>query len=102
MPSSTFTRRYRHAAFARVCQIRTLLSASPVLTKDRKRTEGDMGRFLRTTLWPRALSIAALLMAQSSAYSQAAAAGPVVQPQTVVDILHQLSDKADVIFAGQV
>jgi hypothetical protein len=61
-----------------------------------------MGRFLRTSLWPRALSIAALLMAQSSAYSQAAATGPVVQPQTVVDILHQLSDKADVIFAGQV
>jgi hypothetical protein len=61
-----------------------------------------MGRFLQTSLWPCALSMAALLMAQSSAYSQAAAAGPVVQPQTVVDILHQLSDKADVIFAGQV
>ena len=26
----------------------------------------------------------------------------VAQPQTVVDVLHQLSDKADVIFAGQV
>jgi hypothetical protein len=61
-----------------------------------------MGRFLRTSLSSRALSIAALLMAQSSAYSQAAAAGSVVQPQTVVDVLHQLSDKADVIFAGQV
>ena len=61
-----------------------------------------MGRFLGTSLWPRALSIAALLMAQSSAYGQPAAAGPVVQPQTVVDILHQLSDKADIIFAGQV
>jgi len=24
----------------------------------------------------------------------------VVQPQTVVDILHQFSDKADIIFAG--
>src|SRR6266851_2121297 len=60
-----------------------------------------MGRFLRTSFLPRALSIAALLMA-SLADGQAATAEPVVQPQTVVDILHQFSDKADVIFAGQV
>jgi hypothetical protein len=33
------------------------------------------------------------------AYGQAP---PVAAPQTVVDILHQVSDKADVIFAGQV
>jgi hypothetical protein len=45
--------------------------------------------------------MAALLMAPS-AHGQVAAAGPVVQPETVVDILHQFSDKADVIFAGQV
>jgi hypothetical protein len=60
-----------------------------------------MGRFLRTSFLPRALSIAALLMA-SLADGQVATAAPVVQPQTVVDILHQFSDKADVIFAGQV
>ncbi len=60
-----------------------------------------MGRFLRTSFLPRALSIAALLMAPLT-HGQVAPAGPVVQQQTVVDILHQFSDKADVIFAGQV
>ncbi len=60
-----------------------------------------MGRFLRTSFLARALSIAALVMAPL-AHGQAAAAAPVVQPQTVVDVLHQLSDKAEVIFAGQV
>ena len=60
-----------------------------------------MGRFLRTSLLLRALSIAALLMAPL-AQGQVAPAEPVVQPQTVVDILHQFSDQADVIFAGQV
>ncbi len=60
-----------------------------------------MGRFLRTSLLLRAPSIAALLMA-SLTHGQVATAEPVVQPQTVVDILHQFSDKADVIFAGQV
>jgi hypothetical protein len=84
-----------------VCRIRTLLFAAPVLTKDKERTESDMGRFLRTSLLLRAVSIAALLMA-GLAHGQVAAAGPVVQPQTVVDILHQFSDKAEVIFAGQV
>jgi hypothetical protein len=60
-----------------------------------------MGRILRTSLLPRALSIVALLMAPL-AHGQVASAESVVQPQTVVDILHQFSDKADVIFAGQV
>jgi hypothetical protein len=60
-----------------------------------------MGRFLRTSLLLRALSIIGLLMAPL-AHGQVATAEPVVQPQTVVDILHQWSDKADVIFAGQV
>jgi hypothetical protein len=60
-----------------------------------------MGRFLRTSSLPRALSINALLMA-ALVHGQVAPAEPVVQPQTVVDILHQLSDEADVIFAGQV
>jgi hypothetical protein len=60
-----------------------------------------MGRILRTSFLPRALSIAALLTAPL-AHGQVAPTEPVVQPQTVVDILHQFSDKADVIFAGQV
>jgi hypothetical protein len=60
-----------------------------------------MGRFLRTSLLLRALSIAALLTVLL-VRGQVAPAEPVVQPQTVVDVLHQLSDKADVIFAGQV
>jgi hypothetical protein len=65
-----------------------------------------MGRILRTSFLLRALPlvvllIAALLMAPL-AHGQVAPVEPVVQPQTVVDILHQFSDKADVIFAGQV
>jgi hypothetical protein len=60
-----------------------------------------MGRFLRTSLLPRALAMAALLMAPLAG-GQVGTAEPVVQPQTVVDILHQFSDMADVIFAGQV
>ena len=60
-----------------------------------------MGRVLRTSFLLRALSIAGLLMARL-AHGQVSSAEPLVQPQTVVDILHQLSDKAEVIFAGQV
>jgi hypothetical protein len=60
-----------------------------------------MGRFLQKSFVPRVLSIVALLVAWS-AQAQVPATGPVVQPQTVVEILHQLSDKADVVFAGQV
>jgi hypothetical protein len=65
-----------------------------------------MGRILRRSFLARALSlvvllIVALLMAPL-AHGQAATAEPIVQPLTVVDILHQFSDKADVIFAGQV
>jgi hypothetical protein len=63
--------------------------------------DGDMGRFLQRTFLPRALSIVALMMARLG-QGQVVAAAPVVQPQTVVDILHQLSDQADVVFAGQV
>jgi hypothetical protein len=50
-----------------------------------------------------ALAMAALLMA-SLLLMAPLASGQVAatQPETVVDILHQLSDKADVIFAGQV
>ena len=60
-----------------------------------------MSRFLRTSLLLRVFSIAALLMTQW-VHSQGVATGQGVQSQTVVDILHQLSDKADVVFAGQV
>jgi hypothetical protein len=58
-----------------------------------------MGRFLRTCLLVCALAVGGLLLVGTLAYGQAA---PVATPQTVVDILHQVSDKADVIFAGQV
>jgi hypothetical protein len=60
-----------------------------------------MGRFLRTISLLRMLWIGVLLMT-SLAHGQVAPAGPAAQPQTVVDILHDLSDKADIIFAGQV
>jgi hypothetical protein len=40
-----------------------------------------------------------MLLLGTTANGQSA---PVVQPPTVIDILHQMSDKADVIFAGQV
>jgi hypothetical protein len=60
-----------------------------------------MGRFLRTPLLPRAISITALLIAPL-AHGQVVPAEPATQPQTVVDILHQFSDQAGVIFAGQV
>jgi hypothetical protein len=65
-----------------------------------------MGRFLQRFFLPRVLSLAGLIMAAllaaRSTSAQVATTGPVVQPQTVVDILHQLSDKAEVVFAGQV
>jgi hypothetical protein len=75
-----------------------VLSAALLLTKDKERTEGDVGRFLRTYLLVCALAVGSLLVSPL-ACGQAATVAP---PQTVVDILHQVSDKADVIFAGQV
>jgi hypothetical protein len=56
-----------------------------------------MGWILRTC-GRRVLVIAALMMVPF-VYCQIA---PVAEPETVVDVLHQMSDKADVIFAGQV
>jgi hypothetical protein len=52
----------------------------------------------------RALGVVAVsgVLAGSLARGQEAASVSSAQPQTVVDVLHQLSDKADVIFAGQV
>jgi hypothetical protein len=60
-----------------------------------------MGRILRTSSWLRAVALAALLAA-SPAHGQDASSASSTSPQTVVDVLHLLSDKADVIFAGQV
>lgn len=57
--------------------------------------------FLRTLSLRRVPAVAVLLMT-SLVHGQLAPTAAVVHPQTVVDILHQLSDKADVIFAGQV
>jgi hypothetical protein len=50
----------------------------------------------------RALAMTALLMALSTLMAPLANGQVATQPETVVDILHQISDKADVIFAGQV
>jgi hypothetical protein len=58
-----------------------------------------MGRVRRRFVWLRGVAIAAVLSAEL-VWGQGAAAP--VQPETVVDVLHGLSDKADVIFAGQV
>src|ERR1700733_137036 len=62
-----------------------------------------MGRVLRIFPGVCALGMAASLMALFTLMAPLASgqvAAP--QPETVVDILHQISDKADVIFAGQV
>ena len=56
-----------------------------------------MGRMLRMFPGVCALAMAAPLMAPLASGQVAG-----TQPETVVDILHQISDKADVIFAGQV
>jgi hypothetical protein len=78
-----------------------VLVAAPVVTKDKERAEGEMGRDLRRAVWGGGVALAALLMG-SAAYGQVAADTTSTQPGTVVDVLHQLSDKADVIFAGEV
>ena len=57
-----------------------------------------MGRISQGSTGLRAIVIAALLMCPL-ALSQVA---PTAQPESVIDVLHQFSDKADVIFAGQV
>ncbi len=43
-----------------------------------------------------------VLLAAFAAYGQDSPAGSSASPQTVVDVLHQLSDRAEIIFAGQV
>lgn len=59
-----------------------------------------MGLYLRTSVW---LGFAVLLIGWPG-YGQTAPVQDATAetPRTVVDVLHQLSDKADVIFAGQV
>lgn len=59
-----------------------------------------MGWILRRSLRPCAIAMVALLLC-AMALGQATDA-PAGQPETVLDVLHQLSDQADVIFAGQV
>lgn len=61
-----------------------------------------MGRIRRISSGLRTVALAGLLMASLvRAWGQNVPAGS-TPPQTVVDVLHQISDKADVIFAGQV
>ena len=59
-----------------------------------------MGRIVRRYARPRAVALLALLLCPL-ALGQVAVA-PTVQPETALDVLHQLADQADVIFAGQV
>lgn len=56
-----------------------------------------MGRFLRNFPGLRGVAIVALSMCPLALSQESR-----TQPQTVVDVLHQLSEKADVLFAGQV
>jgi hypothetical protein len=60
-----------------------------------------MGRIQRGSSGLGAVALAVLLTA-SLASGQSVPSASSTTPQTVVDVLHQLSDKADVIFAGQV
>ena len=60
-----------------------------------------MGRVLGSFVWWRGFGIAALLAARLM-HGQGVVVQAQSAPQTVVDVLHQLSDRADVIFAGQV
>jgi len=56
-----------------------------------------MGRDRRISVLWRGVALAALVV--GPAWGQVASTA---QPETVVDVLHQLSDRADVVFAGQV
>jgi hypothetical protein len=61
-----------------------------------------MGRIVRISSGLRAGALGALLVAALAQSREMAAVSSSASPQTVVDVLHQLSDKAEVIFAGQV
>jgi hypothetical protein len=60
-----------------------------------------MGRILRICSGLRA-GVLGVLLAACVAHGQDVVTASSAPPQTVVDVLHQLSDKAEVIFAGQV
>jgi hypothetical protein len=60
-----------------------------------------MGRVLRVTSGLRAGALGVMLAASVACGQELATSSP-ASPQTVVDVLHQFSDKAEVIFAGQV
>jgi hypothetical protein len=61
-----------------------------------------MGPVRRRFVWLRGVAIAVLLAAGLAWGQGAAAVRPETESESVVDVLHGLSDKADVIFAGQV
>ena len=58
-----------------------------------------MGPVRQRYAWLRGVGFAVLLAFRLAHGQSASVAAP---PQTVVDVLHQLSDRADVVFAGQV
>jgi hypothetical protein len=60
-----------------------------------------MGWILRIC-WGLRAGVPGVLLAASVAHGQNVAASSSASTQTVVDVLHQLSDKAEVIFAGRV
>jgi hypothetical protein len=67
--------------------------------------ERTLGRIFGPGGGSRAVAVVALLLcplALGEAGAQSGAAATSSEPETVTDVLHQLSDKADVIFAGQV
>jgi hypothetical protein len=61
-----------------------------------------MARILRTCRLPHGVAIALLLAAPPTWGQTSLSTASQTNPQTVVDILHQMSDSAGVIFAGQV
>ncbi len=71
------------------------------LTKNKERAEDEMRWILRRSLRRRIIAMVALLVCPL-VLSQVSVDVPAGQPETVVDVLHQFSDQADVIFAGQV
>jgi hypothetical protein len=61
-----------------------------------------MFRILRTSRWLRGASLGLLLSAHLSYGQTAASETSQTNSQTVTDVLHRMSDRADVIFMGQV
>jgi hypothetical protein len=61
-----------------------------------------MARILRTSRWLRGVSLSALLVASSAHGQTASSVSSQANSDTVTDILHRMSDRADIIFVGQV